>query len=74
MLPGFGVRARWQLEGRLGVSAHHLGDAAVREAHGGQAFGLFSCSKSTNEMTAMMRTMALNRRAARRSIRRYLRS
>ena len=23
---------------------------AVREAHGGQAFGLFSCSKSTNEM------------------------
>ncbi len=26
------------------------GFAAVREAHGGQAFGLFSCSKSTNEM------------------------
>jgi formate dehydrogenase major subunit len=23
---------------------------AVRRAHGGQAFGLFSCSKSTNEM------------------------
>jgi predicted molibdopterin-dependent oxidoreductase YjgC len=23
---------------------------AVRDAHGGQAFGLFSCSKSTNEM------------------------
>ena len=23
---------------------------AVREAHGGGAFGLFSCSKSTNEM------------------------
>lgn len=22
----------------------------VRRAHGGQAFGLFSCSKSTNEM------------------------
>jgi predicted molibdopterin-dependent oxidoreductase YjgC len=26
------------------------GFAAVREAHGGTAFGLFSCSKSTNEM------------------------
>jgi formate dehydrogenase major subunit len=26
------------------------GLAAVREAHGGRAFGLFSCSKSTNEM------------------------
>jgi predicted molibdopterin-dependent oxidoreductase YjgC len=23
---------------------------AVRETHGGRAFGLFSCSKSTNEM------------------------
>jgi predicted molibdopterin-dependent oxidoreductase YjgC len=23
---------------------------AVKHAHGGQAFGLFSCSKSTNEM------------------------
>jgi predicted molibdopterin-dependent oxidoreductase YjgC len=23
---------------------------AVKQAHGGQAFGLFSCSKSTNEM------------------------
>ena len=23
---------------------------AVRQAHGGHAFGLFSCSKSTNEM------------------------
>ena len=23
----------------------------VRKTHGGQAFGLFSCSKSTNEMT-----------------------
>ena len=23
---------------------------AVRDAHGGRAFGLFSCSKSTNEM------------------------
>ncbi len=23
---------------------------AVRRAHGGRAFGLFSCSKSTNEM------------------------
>jgi len=26
------------------------GFAAVRDAHGGSAFGLFSCSKSTNEM------------------------
>ena len=26
------------------------GFAAVKHAHGGQAFGLFSCSKSTNEM------------------------
>ena len=26
------------------------GFAAVRDAHGGEAFGLFSCSKSTNEM------------------------
>jgi len=26
------------------------GFAGIREAHGGQAFGLFSCSKSTNEM------------------------
>ena len=26
------------------------GFAAVRDTHGGQAFGLFSCSKSTNEM------------------------
>ena len=26
------------------------GLARVRDAHGGQAFGLFSCSKSTNEM------------------------
>jgi len=26
------------------------GFADVRQAHGGQAFGLFSCSKSTNEM------------------------
>ena len=26
------------------------GFAAIRDAHGGQAFGLFSCSKSTNEM------------------------
>lgn len=24
--------------------------AAARDAHGGTAFGLFSCSKSTNEM------------------------
>lgn len=24
--------------------------ARVRDTHGGQAFGLFSCSKSTNEM------------------------
>ena len=26
------------------------GLARVRDAHGGQAFGVFSCSKSTNEM------------------------
>ena len=26
------------------------GLAATRDAHGGTAFGLFSCSKSTNEM------------------------
>ena len=26
------------------------GFRSVRDAHGGQAFGLFSCSKSTNEM------------------------
>ena len=26
------------------------GFAGIRDAHGGQAFGLFSCSKSTNEM------------------------
>lgn len=26
------------------------GFAAVRQAHGGRAFGLFSCSKSTNEV------------------------
>ena len=26
------------------------GLARVRDAHGGQALGLFSCSKSTNEM------------------------
>jgi predicted molibdopterin-dependent oxidoreductase YjgC len=26
------------------------GFAGVRDEHGGQAFGLFSCSKSTNEM------------------------
>ena len=26
------------------------GFAASRETHGGQGFGLFSCSKSTNEM------------------------
>ena len=26
------------------------GFAAVKRRHGGQAFGLFSCSKSTNEM------------------------
>ena len=26
------------------------GFRAVRDDHGGQAFGLFSCSKSTNEM------------------------
>lgn len=26
------------------------GFAAVKRQHGGQAFGLFSCSKSTNEM------------------------
>jgi formate dehydrogenase major subunit len=32
----------------LGKAAAGL--TAVREAHGGRAFGLFSCSKSTNEM------------------------
>ena len=32
----------------LDRAAH--GFAATRDAHGGQAFGLFSCSKSTNEM------------------------
>ena len=26
------------------------GFSTIRDAHGGQAFGLFSCSKSTNEM------------------------
>ena len=26
------------------------GFTAMRDEHGGQAFGLFSCSKSTNEM------------------------
>ena len=26
------------------------GFAAIRDEHGGKAFGLFSCSKSTNEM------------------------
>ena len=26
------------------------GFSAIRDAHGGQGFGLFSCSKSTNEM------------------------
>ena len=26
------------------------GFSSIRDAHGGQAFGLFSCSKSTNEM------------------------
>ncbi len=26
------------------------GFGAVREAHGGRAFGVFSCSKSSNEM------------------------
>jgi predicted molibdopterin-dependent oxidoreductase YjgC len=26
------------------------GLAAIKREHGGQAFGLFSCSKSTNEM------------------------
>jgi predicted molibdopterin-dependent oxidoreductase YjgC len=26
------------------------GFTATRDTHGGQAFGLFSCSKSTNEM------------------------
>ncbi len=32
----------------LGKAAAGL--RAVRDTHGGQAFGLFSCSKSTNEM------------------------
>jgi formate dehydrogenase major subunit len=39
-------RASW--DEALGKAAAGL--AAVREAHGGRAFGLFSCSKSTNEM------------------------
>ena len=26
------------------------GFAAIRDAHGGESFGMFSCSKSTNEM------------------------
>jgi formate dehydrogenase major subunit len=34
------------------------GFAAVREAHGGTAFGLFSCSKSTNEMNYMAQKFA----------------
>ena len=34
------------------------GFAAVREAHGGQAFGLFSCSKSTNEMNYVAQKFA----------------
>jgi formate dehydrogenase major subunit len=38
--------ATW--EEALGKAAAGL--RAVRDAHGGQAFGLFSCSKSTNEM------------------------
>ena len=32
----------------LAKAAAGLG--AIRDAHGGPAFGLFSCSKSTNEM------------------------
>jgi formate dehydrogenase major subunit len=31
---------------------------AVRDAHGGQAFGLFSCSKSTNEMNFAAQKLA----------------
>ena len=31
---------------------------AVRDTHGGQAFGLFSCSKSTNEMNFAAQTFA----------------
>jgi formate dehydrogenase major subunit len=29
------------------------GFAATKEAHGGSSFGLFSCSKATNEMNYM---------------------
>jgi len=39
-------RASW--DEALAKAAAGLG--ATREAHGGGAFGLFSCSKSTNEM------------------------
>jgi formate dehydrogenase major subunit len=38
--------ATW--EEALGKASEGL--RAVRDTHGGQAFGLFSCSKSTNEM------------------------
>ena len=34
------------------------GFAAVRDAHGGTAFGLFSCSKSTNEMNYVAQKFA----------------
>ena len=39
-------RASW--DEALARAADGLG--RVRAAHGGEAFGLFSCSKSTNEM------------------------
>ena len=34
------------------------GFAAIRDAHGGQAFALFSCSKSTNEMNYAAQKLA----------------
>lgn len=39
-------RATWEEALRRAAD----GLRAVRDAHGGRAFGLFSCSKSTNEM------------------------
>ena len=39
-------RATWD----EAVARAAAGLGRVREAHGGRAFGLFSCSKSTNEM------------------------
>ncbi len=34
------------------------GLATVRQEHGGRAFGLFSCSKATNEMNYMAQKFA----------------